>query len=203
MSYTVYKHTAPNGKVYIGITSIAVNRRWSNGKNYLGCVCFNRAIQKYGWDNIQHEILFTDLTKEEAEQKETELITFYHSNNPTFGYNIANGGNHCGKHSEETRRKIGMSQIGNKRALGIKRTEETKKKISEAHKGKKHGTEHNKRMGEAHMHPVICVETGITYSSVKMASEKTGINKNCISHACNGRNKSAGSFHWKFARCAE
>ena len=49
MSYTVYKHTSPSGKVYIGITSIDVVRRWANGKNYVNCICFNRAIQKYGW----------------------------------------------------------------------------------------------------------------------------------------------------------
>ena len=154
--------------------------------------------------NIKHEILFTGLTKEEAEQKEIELIALYYSNDSAFGYNISNGGSHNGKHSEETKRKIGLCQIGNKNSLGVIRSEETRKKISDAHKCKKHSAEHNKHMGESHMHPVLCIETGIVYCSIKSAAERTGINKNCISHACNGRNKSAGGFHWKFSdvRCA-
>lgn len=31
-TYTVYKHTSPNGKVYIGITKLSVERRWQEGK---------------------------------------------------------------------------------------------------------------------------------------------------------------------------
>ena len=30
--YSVYKHTAPNGKVYIGITSRKPEYRWNNGR---------------------------------------------------------------------------------------------------------------------------------------------------------------------------
>ena len=33
-NYTVYKHTSPIGKVYIGITKMNPIRRWSNGKGY-------------------------------------------------------------------------------------------------------------------------------------------------------------------------
>ena len=32
-SYTVYKHTSPSGKVYIGITKLGVERRWQRGGN--------------------------------------------------------------------------------------------------------------------------------------------------------------------------
>lgn len=238
MSYTVYMHIAPSRKVYIGITSKHPEERWQNGKGYRGNKHFTFAIQKYGWKHFSHKILFTGLTKEEAEAKEIELIAFYHSTDPDYGYNIANGGMcagslsdetkikiglaHKGKvlseeqkkkisasligktHSEETKRKIGQAHLGNTWSLGVVRSKETKEKISNAHKGKKHSAEHNKHMGESHMHPVLCIETGIVYCSIKSAAEKTGINKNCISHACNGRNKSAGGFHWMFAdvRCA-
>lgn len=92
MSYCVYKHTSPNGKCYIGITSNNPLIRWSNGNGYSGQPYFFRAILKYGWDNFKHEILFSDLTKEEACQKEIELIKFHKSNNPNYGYNISTGG---------------------------------------------------------------------------------------------------------------
>ena len=32
MEYTVYKHTCPNGKIYIGITSMPVEKRWDSGR---------------------------------------------------------------------------------------------------------------------------------------------------------------------------
>ena len=74
MPYCVYKHTAPNGKVYIGITSQDVLARWNHGNGYKNNKHFFSAIVKYGWDNIRHEILYDDLTKEDACKKEIGLI---------------------------------------------------------------------------------------------------------------------------------
>ena len=54
--YVVYKHTTPSGKVYIGITGLKPERRWRNGNGYKDNEHFYRAILKYGWDNIKHEI---------------------------------------------------------------------------------------------------------------------------------------------------
>lgn len=91
--YCVYKHTFPNNKVYIGITSLNPLRRWKqNGMGYKGQRFVFNAILKYGWDNIKHEILYSNLTKEEACQKEIELIAEYKSNNRKYGYNISIGG---------------------------------------------------------------------------------------------------------------
>lgn len=93
MSYSVYKHTFPNNKVYIGTTCQDPEIRWNNGMGYVGQRHMIKAIIEYGWDNIKHEILLKDLTKEEAEQKEIELISYYKSNQKEHGYNMQNGGN--------------------------------------------------------------------------------------------------------------
>lgn len=90
--WTVYKHTSPSGKVYIGITSKDPKYRWSNGKGYRNTY-FANAIKKYGWDNIEHEILFTDLNENDAKEMEKELIAKYNSNNRKYGYNMTKGGN--------------------------------------------------------------------------------------------------------------
>lgn len=153
-NYTVYMHTSPSGKRYIGITSKNPIRRWNGGTGYLTNDYFTKSIIKYGWDKFKHEILFTGLTKDEAEQKEIELIAYYRSCERAFGYNIQHGGNSIGKHSEETKRKISIANKGKptwckgkhhsvytKQKLSIihtgkKLTEETKRKISLAHKGK-------------------------------------------------------------------
>ena len=100
MSYCVYKHTFPNNKVYIGITSLNPLRRWNNGNGYCRQQFVFNAILKYGWDNIKHEILYSGLTKEDACQKEIELIARYKSNNLDFGYNVSLGGE-CTEFTDE------------------------------------------------------------------------------------------------------
>lgn len=110
-NYVVYKHTSPSGKVYIGITcQNPPEKRWMNGRGYKYNEYFSRAISKYSWQNFLHEILIENLTQQEAEQKEIELIAYYKSADRNFGYNLDLGGTGAGKVSEETKRK--MSEFG-------------------------------------------------------------------------------------------
>lgn len=126
--YSVYMHRFPNGKVYIGITKYPVKHRWARGEGYSHQPVY-KAIKKYGWENIEHIILFSGLTKEEAEEKEIELIEKYHATDRGHGYNIEEGG-YTSKLSEATKEKIRMAR------LGTKASEETKKKMSKARKGR-------------------------------------------------------------------
>lgn len=104
--YSVYKHTnLINGKVYIGLTSQSPQQRWKHGNGYIHNSHFWAAIQKYGWDEgFKHEVLFSGLTKEEAEQKEIELIAEYDSTNRDKGYNILAGGGASNATPEEKKR---------------------------------------------------------------------------------------------------
>ena len=96
MKYIVYKHTSPSGNVYIGQTCRINQRFGNNGINYKGSTLFWNAIQKCGWDNIKHEILFEGLTKEEADRIEIELIAKYKELG--ISYNLAPGGANFGTH---------------------------------------------------------------------------------------------------------
>ena len=87
--YCVYCHEFPNGKKYIGISSDH-EKRFRNGKGYKTQKKVYRAIQKYGWDNIEHKVLVSELSKEQAEQIEQSLIEIGDTINN--GYNIALGG---------------------------------------------------------------------------------------------------------------
>lgn len=99
-NYCIYKHTSPNGKVYIGQTN-DIKRRWGrNGKEYENSPCFYNAILKYNWENFQHEIIEDNLTKEEANKKEKYYINKYHAKDPNYGYNLADGGD--GGNNKET-----------------------------------------------------------------------------------------------------
>lgn len=127
-NYKVYMHRFPNEKVYIGITKQPVEERWRNGEGYKSQLV-HRAIEKYGWGNIEHIVLASCLSKKDAEDMEIQLIKDFKSTIPEFGYNVGNGGNCVGTHSEETKRKIAESN--RKRVI----SEETRKKQSASHKG--------------------------------------------------------------------
>lgn len=100
-TYLVYMHISPNNKRYIGITSHSnPKRRWKGGYGYHNNEYFYRAIKKYGWDNFQHEIIASNLSKDDACKMEIDLIEKYHTRQPKFGYNYSSGGETskgCGK----------------------------------------------------------------------------------------------------------
>lgn len=104
--YSVYKHTSPSGKVYIGVTKQKPQMRWQNGLGYRTQEYFYRAILKYGWDNFKHEIVYQTDSYSDANAKEIELIAQYKSNDKNYGYNIEGGGNLKKTVSETTRRKL-------------------------------------------------------------------------------------------------
>lgn len=105
-------HIFPNGKRYIGITcQKPVEKRWySTGSGYHTCPKMWNAIQKYGWQNVEHVILYEHLPQAMAEAAEMRLIKEYDS--IANGYNVDKGGNVCGSHSEETRAKISRANKG-------------------------------------------------------------------------------------------
>ena len=153
----VYMHINKiNNKKYIGISSEEnPNRRWKNGFGYKQQIFF-RAIQKYGWENFEHKIIFTDLTEKEAKLKEQELISEYQSNNPLYGYNRSKGGDDLPEKTPELCEKISNSL---KEYYNTKEGQERKKLISQQRKeyytsheapfkGKHHTEETKKLMSE-------------------------------------------------------
>lgn len=91
MNYCVYEHVFPNGKRYIGISNNPV-KRWRNGEGYSTQPKVYRAIKKYGWDHIQHNIIIKRLTQEQAKTLEKYLIALL--NTIEHGYNETIGGDH-------------------------------------------------------------------------------------------------------------
>lgn len=87
-NYKLYVHTnLLNGKSYVGITMREPKIRWGkDGCGYKDQPKFYNAIQKYGWENFSHTILFEELTEEEALEMESFYIQYYNAINN--GYNI-------------------------------------------------------------------------------------------------------------------
>lgn len=92
--FYVYMHiNKPNNKKYIGITGRSCEDRWCNGKGYSNQV-FGKAIEKYGWENFDHEILEIVNTREKACELEKYYIQKYNSHLKEYGYNISLGGDY-------------------------------------------------------------------------------------------------------------
>lgn len=86
MGTSVYIHTSPAGKVYIGIAENPL-QRWANGCGYKDNALFSADIQLYGWDSFKHEIIAECQSREEAERLERDFILLLDSENPEKGYN--------------------------------------------------------------------------------------------------------------------
>ena len=73
-NYSVYQHVTPDGMYYFGATS-NIKRRWSNNGAKYKKTSLQPYIEKYGWENIKHIVLFRDQTRENALWIEDFLIT--------------------------------------------------------------------------------------------------------------------------------
>lgn len=223
-NYSVYIHTCPNGKVYVGITSLDVNYRWRcDGSGYKNQM-FYRAIEKYGWNNITHDVIYCGLCKEDAEKAEIDLISKYKSNNPSFGYNIEGGGNANGKTGKSTREKLRIANIGKKKSqkekelmrlrmtgsnnfnYGKPMSDATKQKLRNANTGRKFSLSNdakrkirNSRI-EKYSTPVVQMTAeGVVvnvFSCIKDAEVQTGIFN--VGSCCKGKYISAGGYIWRY-----
>lgn len=198
-NWIVYMHISPSGKKYIGITSQTTSQRWRNGKGYKKAV-FNEAIKKYGWENIEHIVLYENVSKEFACLKEKELIEKYQTRKKKYGYNVGIGGE-CNmkgyKHSEETRKKISINT--SKGQMGRKLSEETKRKIALAHIGMKLSEQAKRKKSIFCSKKIMCVETGKVYFNASEAVKD--LNKKSatfLTQYARNNKKTAYGYHWKY-----
>lgn len=187
--YYVYLHlNKTNGKRYYGITSEKKPEdRWRKG--YSHNKHLEGALNQYGWDGFEHIIIASQLTRQEAENLEVELIAQYQTNNSDFGYNLTSGGGvGVFRHSEESKRLMSEHTKGALNPMyGKHHTEETKAKIVQG-----------LRNHEGTSKRVLCIDTNEVYPSAREIERLLGIKHQCISDTCRGKQKTAGKKHWKY-----
>ena len=127
MYYTIYKTTnLLNSKTYIGYHSTK-----DLNDSYLGSgKILKQAIEKHGEESFIKEILYIFPTKEEALQKESEIVdeAFVMDSN-TYNMKLGEGRSDGWQLSKEKRSEIGRSAF-----KGKTHTKEARKKIGEAQK---------------------------------------------------------------------
>ena len=87
----VYIYTFPNGKKYVGQTSVPLEQRASRGDGYVNSPAVYNAIKKYKWQNLKIET-FPCSSKKEMNELEQYYIKLYRTNEKEYGYNLTIGG---------------------------------------------------------------------------------------------------------------
>lgn len=85
--FYIYIHIFPNGKKYIGVTENVIRRWGRDGIPYSKNIKMYEDIIKYGWENIEHEILIKTESELEALNLESKLIKLLDLTNDKKGYN--------------------------------------------------------------------------------------------------------------------
>lgn len=192
-----------NGKVYIGKTKNIKERIYQHShitknKN----TKFGNAIRKYGISTFSFDILITIHSKDSNSLDivlnclEKYFIKKYNSFNEGYNCTLGGEGTINFKHSEETKNKLRGRTV----------SEETRRKIGNAHRGKachrKLTDKWRASIIEAKSIPIKQFsKDGVfirQWSSITEASLFCKLPKSCIGRVCKGERKSCGGFIWKY-----
>ncbi len=239
-NWTIYMYTFPNDKKYIGATSRLLHLRqgsyesgWSKYKN---CRLIWEAIQEFGVNNIKQTVLFSgEISDEEAAELEKHYIALYKTNanrynNPSFGYNLGDGGEGTQKKylteerrktlveqmqqqgwsnrgrtvSEETRYRQRMAKLGTKRGP---MSEETKRKIGLANSLERISEETRKRKSKAFSQPVIATNPKtceqLFFNSGEEAADYFGVCSSTVSCWIKGTKNPSNGYIFEKAKRKE
>ena len=179
--------------------------RWANGLGY-ATQFFGKAVQKYGWDNISHDVLFEGLSLEEANAKEIEMIKKYDTHNPENGYNCTDGGDGALGHrlsKEEREKTSNRMKAAWKKPEFRKHYEAHLREIAKSNVGKprpQSATDKTRKALSIKVDQYSKAGEFIkTFDSMSEASRAFGAKCNSyIVSCCKGKKKSAYGFIWKY-----
>ena len=201
MKHQLYKITnKTNGKYYIGVHTgnIFEDVYWGSG------TLISQAIEKYGIDNFDREIIAEFNNKMDLFKAESEIVNEEFINNP-ITYNLAVGGT-GGNLGTIVNKKISEQMKGeNHMYYGKKRPEHTKW-LNENHpmKGKSHSVESLKKMRNNHPNTKKVLQYTKNGDFVKeWNSANEAVKELKIGHihqSAQEIRKSAGGFVWKYKK---
>ena len=221
-----------NNKRYIGISQDYKNRKrvheWAMKNNKHRNIKLQRAVNKYGYDNFKFEILEEIETDDRIKALVLENKYILKYDTYKNGYNQSEGfeGSTLQKYSEERLEKMRVNMLGNTIWEGRKHTEEAKVKIGKAHKGKTVSLKTRKRISEArkgksigennHFYgkshteetkskirkkngkPIICIETSIKYDSINQCAKDMSLDRKAIERVLGGKYKQTKGYTFKY-----
>lgn len=182
MQYYIYKITNKlNGKAYVGQHKVRPGERFLR---YMGKgIAIRAAIGKYGRENFTKEILeeIDDDEKHEfTSERERHWIAVLNTMQPN-GYNLSPGG------EGGCTREAAAKGVATRKARGYNRhSEETRRKMSDAAKGRSFSEKHKQHLSDHHhlkMQHVIVFEDGheeITSEAMNKIAKRFGTTQNTL-----------------------
>ena len=174
--HSVYQLIFPNGKMYVGRTSLSLEERWNNGHGYYHDKELYAAIKEYGWENIRKIRCIEDFPEECAVALEEYLIEVNRTTDPDRGYNKSKGG----RIETGWKKSIESVEQGASKVRGRKPSEAELQKM--------------KKAGALRAHPVLNVDTGEVYPSQEAAAKALGVAKTTISACLHGKQNSVKGY---------
>lgn len=189
-----------NGRYYIGVHTgnIFEDVYWGSG------TVISQAIEKYGKDNFDREVIAEFNNKMDLFKAESEIVNEEFVNNP-MTYNLAIGGT-GGNLGTIVNQKISEQMKGEKHMYYGKKRPEHSNWLKENHpfKGKTHSDETLTKMRDNHPHTKKVLQYTKDGDFVKeWASANTAAKELRIGHihkVAQGLRKSAGGFVWKYKK---
>jgi hypothetical protein len=191
-TFLVYQHLRKDtGAIfYVGkgtpkraVSSVGRNKHW-------------KSIVKKS-DGFSVEIVFNNLSEDDAFRLEAELILAYRSSGLKLA-NVADGGGGCSgyKHSDEMKAYLAEKSKGNKSRTGMKPSKEHIAKMVASRDGYKHNVETKHKLGTK----VYCKTNGVTYDTQTEASLALGVCSTAVSMCCRGlQKKTRSGFEFEYA----
>jgi len=135
-----------NGKIYVGLTKQGKHRFTQHKYHLKRNTHPNQHLQsswnKYGEDSFEFNVL-EPCGDDKLGGNENWWIEYFDSTNPKKGYNLKEGGDNGFKFTEESKKRMSLAQKGKTHS------ELTKQKMSESHKGVKLSEEHRKNISKS------------------------------------------------------
>ena len=219
-TYYIYKATNRiNGQSYIGCTNNYRSRKWQHERCYEKEDCvFHRAIQEFGKENFDWEVIDSAESEMEGHELEKKYIDQYHTLMPN-GYNMTVGGynNPLTKYkpvvclepdgtyvrtyeSTEAATRDGYYNVADCCSDNHHLTQG--KQFMYLDDYKQHGGKVYERHDSIFMKAIVqCDLSGNMiqeFKSVNAAAEFTGIRRSTISGALTGTYKTAGNYIWVY-----
>ena len=195
-NWIVYQHIFPNNKSYIGITCRGEARWGTKGQNYKDNqpLIYN-AIQKYGWDNVKHNILQKNLSFKEAQEFEKQYIQTYHSyylDKDGPGYNMTLGGEGGTKYDNDLIIELYLSGLTIEEVSNQLNCNPST--VSAALQGANIERRTNSK-------PISQFDLNgnyiASYPNARVAMESTGIDYKLISGVISGKTQQTYGYQWK------
>jgi group I intron endonuclease len=225
----IYKITSPSGKIYIGQSwDIEQRKKTYNNGNVPNQRLLYHSLRKYGFENHKFEIIHAfcnEIAQDVLDKYERYYWNVYKDDGNSL-LNIKEPGCGIGRHSDETKKRIGIGNkgklkgvkfskerveklkvrlTGNKHRLGTKVSEKTKKHMSEIMTGRKFSDQHiaaSRAASKLRQVPIIQYSLdGIfikEWESSRQASKELNIYRSGIRACAKGRYKTSGGFIWKY-----